>query len=72
MSKPLSTRCFEAKGRTLAVEGKRAHTIETCSGAVRLPRRPPGGRGRPVTAEELLRWHIQEFIADQLAQSKPA
>jgi integrase/recombinase XerC len=62
----------ESFRRTLAAENKSPRTIETYTDAVRLLVTFCEATGRPVTARELAREHIQDFLADQLARWKPS
>jgi len=58
--------------RTLEAENKSPRTIEAYTDAVRLLATYLQAHGQPLLAGELLREHIQAFIADQLARWKPA
>ena len=58
--------------RTLEAENKSPRTIEAYTDAVRLLATYLQAHGQPLLAGELLREHIQAFIADQLARWKPS
>src|SRR5215216_2900703 len=58
--------------RTLEAENKSPRTIEAYTDAVRLLATHCQAHGHPILADELLREHIQAFIADQLGRWKPA
>ena len=58
--------------RTLEAENKSPRTIEAYTDAVRLLATYLQAHGQPLLAGELLREHLQAFIADQLARWKPA
>ena len=58
--------------RTLEAENKSPRTIEAYTDAVRLLASYCQAHSHPILAGELRREHIQDFIADQLAQWKPA